>query len=289
MQQFELLDAQALHRLQFAPAAAYAGPFTGQVATSVRQPVPVAKQAVTNPAAQTAPGTPPAWASQLGSAPSQGIVGGQPPATPSQPGSVTPQSLPVGQPPAGPPITAAGNGVADLRSPVVPSQPATSVRQLTPDTTPTPRRGLSWQMLVVLIVATICGIVLAVALGMDLRQAQDQVQAAARRPSDQAVLSDKSAARVTQTGAAGSTLSISGRAYVDATMHTSAPGRPLVVAVWPAPFVESGTPTCALLHGSEVRLLESATDSTGKQAFKVQAQACAGWIEERWLSPTTPK
>ena len=268
MQQFELLDAQSLHRLQFAPAAAHAGPFAGQPAVAVRQPVPVAKQATANPATQSASGTPPAWA--------------------SQPGSATPQSTMSGQPPAGASI-AAGNGVADLRSPVVPSQPAPSARQLTPDTTPTPRRGLSWQMLVVLIVAAVCGIVLAVAVGMDLRQAQDQVQAVVRQPGDRVTLSDKSAARVIQTAVPGSTLSIPGRAYVDATMHTAAPGRPLVVAVWPAPFVESGAPTCALLHGTEVRLLESATDGAGKQAFKIQAQACAGWIQDRWLSATTPK
>jgi hypothetical protein len=168
---------------------------------------------------------------------------------------------------------------------------AATARQVTPvaDASATPRTGLSWQMIVVLIVGSICGIVLAAAVGMDLRQAQDQVQAAARQPSDRVTLSDKSAARATQTGAAGGTLSIAGTAYVDATMHTAAAGRPLVVAVWPAPFAESGAPTCALLHGSEVRLLERAIDSAGRQAFKVQAQACAGWIEERRLSPTALK
>lgn len=278
MQQFELLDWQALHHLQFAQAVAHAGPFTGQPGVPVRQPVPVPKQ-VAKPAAQTAPGTPPA--------------------APSQPGSATPQGAASGQPPAGPPSAAAGNGVADLRSPAAPSQVTTpapnmaaTARQVTPvqDTTPTPRTGLSWQLLVVLIVGAICGIVLAVALGMDLRQAQDQVQAAARRPSDRVTLSDASAARPAQTVAtAGGTLSIWGTAYIDATAHTAPAGRPLVVAVWSTPFAESGAPTCALLQGSEVRLLESATDGAGIRAFKVQAQACAGWIEERWLSPTAPK
>jgi hypothetical protein len=144
-------------------------------------------------------------------------------------------------------------------------------------------------MLVVLIVGAICGIVLAVALGMDLRQAQDQVQVARRQPGDQVTLSDKSAARATQTAGGGSTLSIWGTAYVDATTHTAPPGRPLVVAAWPAPFAESSAPTCALLHGSEVRLLESATDGAGRRSFKIEALACAGWIEERWLSPTATK
>jgi hypothetical protein len=141
-------------------------------------------------------------------------------------------------------------------------------------------------VLVVMAVGAVCALAVAAAVINDLRQPAAQAPASIAAGNLQAKSAPGAATTVRTVWG---TFAVPGTGFADASRVTAADRRVSVVPVWPEAWATNDSPTCALLHGGEVQLLEVADDRPGGRWFKVRRSECTGWVEDRFLSVASPR
>jgi len=148
---------------------------------------------------------------------------------------------------------------------------------------PHPRKQPGQKLLVLLAFGLVIACLLIAALIRDIGQAAERASNGLVPPVVPGTL--KPGTTTTVPSGSGNFV-IPGTGFVDGTEQGAVDPPTSIVPVWPDPFARAEGPVCALLHGGEILLLDSATDAQGGRAIKVQRRECVGWLEDDFLSPT---